>query len=147
YFCYHQHHNGKLNRFKVRIREYSVNNCPYFEIKKKLNTGFVHKIRLKIDSKINTLGEKESLLLNSEIGNLNTSFVPSLTNSFNRIILVNKIKTERITFDFNIEFELNNNKIQLKNHVLAELKQAGKSVSEFKTECKKLNIFPNKFSK
>ena len=36
-FMYFQHHNGKLNRYKIRYRKYIDNNTIFFEIKKKTN--------------------------------------------------------------------------------------------------------------
>ena len=37
YDLYRMHHNGKLNRYKIRQRHYSDTDQTYFEIKKKTN--------------------------------------------------------------------------------------------------------------
>ena len=43
---YKSHHNGKLNRYKIRTRKYVDSGICYFEIKSKNNKGQTSKDRL-----------------------------------------------------------------------------------------------------
>ena len=56
---YKIHHNGKLNRYKVRIREYSDTNNVFFETKFKNNKGRTIKKRFVKHNEFE-LEEKES---------------------------------------------------------------------------------------
>ena len=47
FYCYHRHHNGKLNRYKYRTREYLSTNVVFNEVKHKINTGKTKKSRIK----------------------------------------------------------------------------------------------------
>ena len=46
---YHDHHNQRSSRYKIRFRRYSDSD-KCFEIKRKDNRGFTSKERLAIDS-------------------------------------------------------------------------------------------------
>ena len=56
---YKIHHNGKLNRYKVRIREYSDTNTVFFETKFKNNKDRTIKKRFVKPNEVE-LEEKES---------------------------------------------------------------------------------------
>ena len=54
YMMYLQHHNNKLNRYKIRIREYSDTSSKYLEIKFKTNTDRTVKDRIKLTKESGT---------------------------------------------------------------------------------------------
>ena len=74
---------------------------------------------------------------------------PTVGNRFNRITLVNKGKTERLTIDFDIRFF--NYKTQatatMDNIVVIELKRDGRVPSPILPLLRKLRIKPSGFSK
>ena len=47
---YHQHHNGKTNRNKVRYREYIDSNLSFLEVKRKNNKGKTIKKRIQVQN-------------------------------------------------------------------------------------------------
>jgi len=155
YFFYYQHHNQRLNRYKLRCRKYNESNKCYFEIKFKNNKDKTIKTRILLDDKeINyELSEeskefaRKSVLINN--GHIIDKLSPALWVGFNRITFANLINKERLTFDINLTYtdkSLNSHKIN--NLIIAELKSDNISInSNFYQYLKKLNIFPSKFSK
>ena len=106
YKMYNSHHNGKLNRHKVRIRKYIYSNQEYLEVKRKNNRGETIKTRIGKHEDIQTINSAK----NSEFLTRYTPFdpddlQPKLGNRFIRLTLVNKNFSERITLDYNIHFE------------------------------------------
>jgi len=49
---YNMHHNGKLNRVKVRTRSYVNSGISFLEIKKKNNKGKTTKNRILIENRL-----------------------------------------------------------------------------------------------
>ena len=104
---YTMHHNRKLNRQKLRVRTYRSTNTTFFEIKNKDNKKKTHKVRIPID-----VAHFDHCLQLPEVAtfvNQRTpypipSLHPCLENHFERITLVDKGMSERITIDRNIQF-------------------------------------------
>ncbi|MEJ5264001.1 MAG: polyphosphate polymerase domain-containing protein [Bacteroidales bacterium] len=119
---YHDHHNGRLNRYKIRQRRYDVTGKEYFEIKYKNNKGQTLKKRIE-----NTHEE----VFNSQVVSFlrkNTPFDAQmfrevLHNRFIRITLVNKNFTERATLDYALEFASTSHTIQYPQIGILEIKQ------------------------
>ncbi len=121
---YTAHHNGKLNRYKVRLRTYVESGINFLEIKKKNNKG--RTIKNRISSTINLLFEESE----KDFVNLNCPYEcdelsPTLQNVFHRITLVNKNLNERCTIDLNLKFETETENIALDNLVIVEIKSDG----------------------
>ena len=119
------HVNGKLNRFKWRIRKYVESDLSFLEIKNKSNKGRTDKKRI-LFSPFNGLNDKdisEFIEQNSDIGV--NKLLPVLQNKFNRMTLVNAGKTERLTIDLNISFHnyFNGKSLPVNNLAIIELKQ------------------------
>ena len=90
---YTRHHNGKLNRYKVRFRSYVDSNLNFFEIKFKSNKGRTIKSRIKLpDNKWSLEGETGALLEKKTIYKA-SDLQPALQVNYNRITLVNKNMT------------------------------------------------------
>jgi len=115
------HHNGKGNRFKVRIRNYVESKLYFLEIKNKYK-GRTLKKRIKVDDFELELKEKSKGFINDVIGQ-QTDLEAKLWNSFGRITLVNNVEKERLTLDLNLTFEWKDNKVVYDHLVIAELKQ------------------------
>jgi hypothetical protein len=98
---YDAHQNGKLNRFKVRKREYVASNKHFLEVKFKNNK------RRTIKKRIERIESPEQSSFESTFVEQNSPFKMNelelkLSNHFKRITLVGK--AERLTIDFNLGF-------------------------------------------
>ena len=118
---YKDHHNGRTNRFKVRIRKYIESNLLFLEIKHKFK-GRTIKKRIEVDDfKVNLTNEMNTFISDNKAAK--SALMPILENAFHRITLVNKTKNERLTLDFDLSFKRDNTTKEFKNLVIAELKQ------------------------
>ncbi len=118
---YKDHHNGRTNRFKVRIRKYVESNLLFLEIKHKFK-GRTIKKRIEVDDfKVNLSSEMNAFISDNKAAK--SALMPILENAFHRITLVNKTKNERLTLDFDLSFKRENTTKEFKNLVIAELKQ------------------------
>ncbi|HNF72011.1 MAG TPA: polyphosphate polymerase domain-containing protein, partial [Chitinophagaceae bacterium] len=98
---YRDHHNGCVNRVKVRSREYIESHLCFYEIKRKLYGTRTDKQRKKIAEIYEAVPEKDYNLI--QYKRLNGKPIEKkLTNAFQRITLTNKKFTERITIDLDI---------------------------------------------
>lgn len=154
-----RHHNGSQTRDKIRLRGYSESGSSFFEIKRRDNRGYTNKSRIKIpdgfdlNSEITTLSKefntiledflvKNSILKQSEIDKC-------LITKFSRITLINKLRCERVTIDFNIEFEnvRTGGDFSLQELVVIEIKQDMRRDSEIRDHLKEMRIKETGFSK
>jgi len=124
---YRLHHNGKLNRIKIRRRTYLETDLSFLEIKFKTNKGRTIKRRMPT-----TLGEEIFTITEGEFIQANTSFmaeelIPGLTNAFSRTTLVSIEMNERCTIDTGIKFGWNLREKILSNLVVVEVKSAGRT--------------------
>jgi len=151
YSMYTSHHNGKLNRCKIRIRRYVCSNQEFLEVKRKNNHGETIKNRImrpNPEEQIDVNGSKRFLEKYTPFGH--QVLFPKLGNQFIRLTLVNKNLTERITLDYNLEFiDLKYNKhISAGAICIAEIKKDKESKkSPFITNLKDLRVNPSGFSK
>ncbi len=120
---YLDHHNGKLNRYKLRKRLYMANNISFAEIKFKSNRGVTFKKRISTDVNLEVLTEDDRAFFAKNTDLKADSLFPQATNHFNRITLVSNSERERITLDFNLKLERNGFEANLGNLVIAEVKK------------------------
>jgi len=140
------HHNGRGNRYKVRIRNYVESKLFFLEIKNKFK-GRTDKKRKKVEDFQLELTPESIKYINKVVGT-EISLVPKLWNSFERITLVNTKDTERLTLDLNLTFEWKDKKRSFENIVVAELKQENVNrKSLFYSIMKENTIRPNSISK
>lgn len=118
---YLDHHNGRGNRYKVRIRNYVESGLFFLEIKNKFK-GRTDKNRMKVDGFELNLTERSNGYIKDVIPDFQ-SLEPKLWNSFQRITLVNQESKERLTLDLNLSFEWEGQSVKYPNVVIAELKQ------------------------
>ena len=119
---YHDHHNRKVNRTKIRIRKYVESGIFFLEIKQKDGKGKTTKSRISIDDFEPDLSEN-SMKFIQKITKQEFDLQPIIWNKFNRITLVNKTAKERLTIDLNLKFNINNSIKTFENLVIIELKQ------------------------
>ena len=127
------HQNRKLNRQKIRVREYVESNLTFLEIKNKNNKGRTKKIRISVahdeiksqQAAVDFITEKANYAVDEISGRLR--------NQFSRITLVNKGKTERLTIDINIKFDncVTGNQNTIPSLCIVEVKRDGNVYSPF----------------
>ena len=122
-----EHHNGKLNRYKVRRRSYVSSGISFLEVKFKSNKGRTIKKRIPSEFGNTSFTVKENEFLNQHIPFNTNDLSPSLINNFSRLTLVNKNFKERCTIDLNLRFKIDDKMIALENLVIVEIKSDGKS--------------------
>ncbi len=123
------HHNGKLNRYKIRRRSYVSSGISFLEIKFKNNKGRTMKKRISSDIHSTNFNEKESDFIKSSSPYSSGDLSLSLINSFSRITLVNRNLKERCTIDLNLAYEYREKKISLSDLVIVEVKTDGNAKS------------------
>jgi hypothetical protein len=121
YRFYLDHHNGKGNRFKVRIRNYVSSGLFFLEIKNKFK-GRTNKKRISLKGFEESLEKGSREYISSVIGK-EMSLVSKLWNSFDRITLVSKTDKERLTIDLNLAYTSEKGTEVFDHIVIAELKQ------------------------
>jgi len=122
---YKHHHNGALNRYKVRIRNYADQDSSFLEVKFKNNKKRTIKQRIQIDdAKINGLSGHLHFLDACGIQDVDQLSRIQLCN-YKRIAFANESTGERLTIDFELAYRdyKNNGELALPNIAIVELKQ------------------------
>lgn len=120
---YHHHHNGKLNRYKFRTREYVSSGTVFNEIKYKNNRGKTHKSRINRDSFSEHLDDEFKTFIEGSLQRTIEPLIPQLDVYYDRITLVDKSYSERMTIDLNLHFDSVTQAIPLDELVIVELKR------------------------
>jgi len=118
---YMSHHNGKLNRYKIRKRHYVESKMSFLEIKFKNNKGRTIKKRINTTYN-NKLLKKDKNFISSNTPFDSNYLKVGLINQFNRLTLVNKNFKERCTIDLDIFFSYEGKDKSLNNIVIIEIK-------------------------
>lgn len=144
---YRLHHNGKLNRYKVRIREYQDTNTVFFETKFKNNKGRTLKNRFRKENQFE-LDQVESDFVR-EMTNIDPNILePGILVYYKRATFVNPNTNERVTADLDLTFEFENNSKKFENIVIIEIKTSkGKKSSPLLDIIKEKKIEPFGMSK
>lgn len=147
---YMMHHNRHARRKKVRVRTYVASNLTFLEVKNKNNHGRTKKKRIEVPSQENFRSAEGAHELVRRKTGLSLDVLQAVVqNQFDRVTLVNKDKTERLTIDFNIEFhnfETDNNH-GTDQLVIIELKRDGNVYSPVVNILHDIHIHPTGFSK
>jgi hypothetical protein len=144
---YLDHHNGRVNRNKIRFREYVGSKLTFLEIKLKNNKGKTIKKRMKVDSITKKLTSKQQTYITRIIGQ-ELDVYPKQWINFSRVTFVHKTQKERLTMDINLTFENEKKNGDLKQIAIAEVKQERMSrSSDFMRIAKELHILPIRISK
>jgi VTC domain len=108
--CYHDHHQGRRRRLKVRVRRYVDAGLCFVEVKLKDKRGITVKKRLKVDwDEYRTLGARALEHVERSHRDLygepfGRELAPVLEMSYRRITLVAREGGERMTIDQGISF-------------------------------------------
>ncbi|MBO4607096.1 MAG: VTC domain-containing protein, partial [Prevotella sp.] len=96
------------------------------------------------------LTDQEKLdFLSQHLGYPADTLMPAIQNSFDRITLVNKARTERLTIDTSLQFHnlVTGKERQMSPLVIVELKRDGLCYSPVLEMLRQLRVFPHGFSK
>jgi len=139
------HHNGKLNRYKIRKRTYLLTGDTFLEVKYKNNKGKTEKFRrINGDDE-----EKDRAFISLKTPFTWTDLNHVMNNQFDRIMLVNHNKKERVSIDLNLGFSNgDNNYSKMERMVILEIKsERHVGMTELQRSLKFLHIYPHSFSK
>jgi hypothetical protein len=144
YRLYTTHQNGKLNRYKVRNRTYELTGTEYLEIKFKNNKRRTIKNRIKIDNNL----DKQRDFTQANLPPAYLNLEEKLIVRYQRLMLVDHRKTERVTIDFNLKCSTKEKENSYDNMAVIEIKHEGDlSHSPIAKVLSELNIKNISFSK
>ncbi len=136
---YHHHHNGKLNRHKLRYRRYHETDIAYLEDKLKTNKNRTVKKRVawETEDPAQVFEDKKTIQ-------------PSLYVNYRRISLWNHHSDERLTLDYDLHYcrPQQDSIARLEHLFIAELKRDGNADdSSFVRRARDYGFTPQPFSK
>lgn len=147
---YKRHHNGLVNRYKVRVRKYKDSKLSFMEVKFKNNKDKTVKKRIPLSEGFEkSKSNADNFIKNKSPFNSKDLF-EVLLNNYKRITFVNKSGPERVTIDFDLEFYNITNKKDAKfpNFFVVEVKKENHSQrSEFVNLMHEFSVRPSGFSK
>lgn len=148
---YYMHHNGQLNRFKVRHRKYLETKTNFLEVKFKNNRQRTIKHRMKISTETDQdMTEEMTYFLQQQLSGTVFNLHPKQWVRYRRITLANEQREERVTLDFCLSFQPTEGEFlyTLEGLLIAELKQARKNMaSPFFDLMRQHHLRPMSFSK
>ena len=121
---YINHHNGKRNRFKIRVRQYVLTDDNFLEIKFKNNKGRTIKERIKRQDFHSDFNESDLDFIKKSLPYPSSELQPKIRSNFYRITLADNNFTERVTIDTYPGFKNQENEVVLENLVIIEVKQS-----------------------
>lgn len=148
---YRMHHNGKLNRHKVRVRRYVDSDCQFLEVKLKNNKKRTIKKRIPIENyDLDNLQEHLAFLRSAKVP-MAGQLQPCLHNKYQRIALANEARGERLTIDIKLANKVADDgevQVPLDNIAIIELKQGRLDRSSpFFSVARDFRLRPSGFSK
>lgn len=148
YKLYHSHQSGRLNRYKVRFRNYVGSNLSFFEIKHKNNKGRTLKTRIKQPNNFEEILNNEKAEFLEKTTPLSAvELKGNLMVNYKRMTLVNKTSKERLTLDLDLTFIKDKNEVIYNQLVVAEVKQEKLGASPIIDVFKKYNLRAGSISK
>ena len=141
---YYQHHNGRSDRYKLRLRHYLSSGEHYLEVKHKTNRGATLKSRINVDG----VGDREvGRFLTEKFPYEASRFRPVLKTVYTRMTLVSDEGSERITFDTDLRFMGAGGCYDCGDLVIAESKHERLANTPAQKKMKELSVRKASFSK
>ncbi len=144
---YNNHHRGKLNRYKVRRRNYISTNSSFLEVKFKSNKGRTMKTRRSSDYNNKGFDKRDSEFLAAKTPYTSDDLKRVLENGFRRLMLVSRAMNERCTIDSELRFISEGGSTSLDDLVIVEVKRDGRSHSDIVDALDRMRLRPSGFSK
>lgn len=120
---YRHHHNGKLRRYKIRSRQYGLTGVVFNEVKCKTNRRRTLKTRIRRDTLSREIDSTFADFIAENWSAAPHALVLSLEVTFNRITLVDRAFTERITIDTGLTYSFEGAAFTLPSLAIAEVKR------------------------
>ncbi|MFI3248468.1 MAG: polyphosphate polymerase domain-containing protein [Rikenellaceae bacterium] len=144
---YENHHRGKMNRYKIRRRNYVSTNSSFLEVKFKNNKGRTIKVRQPSNYHNINFDPMDAEFIRETTPYKCEELERALENSFRRMMLVSKGMNERCTIDSDLSFMSGENSAELGELVVVEVKSEGRSHSAIIDALNSKRIKPAGFSK
>ncbi len=119
---YHDHHSQRGRRFKLRYRTYVNSDITYFEVKRNINGRTVKK-RRRSERPEGQLWTRDAVFFFKQTGQPPSCLVPSLRVDYQRILLVKRDFSERVTIDLNLAFTSTQGAADTPRLAICEFKQ------------------------
>lgn len=119
---YHEHHNQKRSRLKLRYRTYVNSDLTFFEVKRNVDGRTVKERRPSKPPRAR-LWNEDAEFFTERTGWETTSLQRSLTVEYDRILLVKRDFSERVTIDLNLTFTSPNGSTEAPGLAICEFKQ------------------------
>lgn len=100
---YHEHHNKKRRRLKLRYRTYLNSDLTFFELKRNVDGKTVKERQLSRRPQ-SALWPDDAQFFVNKTGRDARELEPSLTVDYRRILLVKNDFSERVTIDLDLSF-------------------------------------------
>lgn len=120
---YLKHHNGKMNRHKIRQRKYVSTNNSFLEVKFKTNKKVTIKTRVETVFEKSRFEPAEINFIQHETPYSGDNLQPVLNNKFKRLTLIHKDKLDRCTIDISLAFWNENSTVNVYDLGIFELKR------------------------
>ena len=145
-YCCHQ--TGHANRQKIRFRTYVDSHLQFMEVKTKNNHGRTKKKRMEV-ADMNLADHVKQDFLAQHLRYDADALRPAIENSFRRLTLVNRERTERLTIDTDLRFHnlVTGEERHMGPLVIIELKRDGLCHSPVLAMLRQLRVHPHGFSK
>ena len=146
------HRSGRKVRQKIRVRTYRITGMTFLEVKRKNNKGRTKKKRMRLPegySLTDRWSKEAEEFVGKESWYRLQEVSPACSTDFRRVTLVNKERTERITFDASLEFTnpRTGREARLEDAVIIELKQDGRADSTMRRILLEHRVHPLRVSK
>jgi len=120
---YMKHHNGKMNRHKIRQRKYVSTDSSFLEVKLKTNKKVTIKNRVEATFEKSRFLPAEISFIRHETPYSGENLIPVLFNKFKRLTLIHREKLDRCTIDISPVFWNEKNIINIYDLAIFELKR------------------------
>lgn len=144
---YNNHHRGKMNRYKIRRRNYLSTNSSFLEVKFKSNKGRTVKVRRKSCYNSSEFDPQDCAFIATNSPYTCDQLEKVLENQFKRLMLVSKAMNERCTIDSELHFMGTAAEAHVDSLVIVEVKTDGRSHSAIIDALNKRRLKPSGFSK
>lgn len=145
---YHEHQTGRLNRYKIRQRNYVHSNLVFTEVKFKNNKGRTLKSRIRQQQLPSAdLADEVTFFLSQQTPFNPLALQPVLWVDYSRLTLVSRTTKERLTLDLNLTFRNSTEQKSFSQVVIAEVKQEKLRHSFFLDLMKKYQLREGSISK
>ena len=121
---YHDHHNGRSFRSKVRYREYVGTGLNFLEVKRRTGRGDTRKKRIAVERIPEGMSDDHQRFV-ADLCGRQLDLLPALWNHYTRLTFVHRERPERLTIDRDLSFDAQDGPRTINGLCIAELKQPG----------------------